>query len=196
MNGEHWLVTQAISNTRVRIWRVCLIPHDINHMDRHKHGQHFVVKCGGIAWCETNIVVRSMQKWRFIYIQIPNFTSRHVLRATIITLCFVVADDLHMNIHKFVAGHRTVVQPASIKIVFGCKQAQQHSRAHHLFLLSELSNWSAQNAESHWSHVHISLTGEHFSFHAFHKKSGLQCDLMSCSSRLTCQNYQENAQHF
>jgi len=38
-----------------------------------------------------------------------------------------------MNIHKFVAGHRTVVQPASIKIVFGCKQAQQHSRAHHLF---------------------------------------------------------------
>jgi len=37
-----------------------------------------------------------------------------------------------MNKHKFVAGHGTVVQPASIKIVFGCKQAQQHSRTHQL----------------------------------------------------------------
>jgi len=31
-------------------------------------GRHFVVKCGGTTWCETNIVVGSMQKWRFIYI--------------------------------------------------------------------------------------------------------------------------------
>ena len=133
MNCEHRLVIQAVSNTRIRIWRVCLLTHDINHIDRHKHGRHFVVKCGGTAWCETNIVIGLMQKWRFLYsIQIPNFTSRHVLRATIIMLCSVLADELHVNIHKFFAGHGTVVQPASINIVFGCKQAQQHSRTHHL----------------------------------------------------------------
>jgi len=37
-----------------------------------------------------------------------------------------------MIIHKFVAGHGTVVQPASIKIIYGCKKAQQHSRTHYL----------------------------------------------------------------
>jgi len=51
------------------------------------------------------------------------------LRATLITLCFVLADDLHIKILKFVAGHGTVVQPVSINIVFGCK-AQQYSRTH------------------------------------------------------------------
>ena len=71
-------------------------------------------------------------------IQIPNFISRGVLRATLITLFFVLADDLHVNILIFVAGHGTVVQPASINIAFGCKQAQQYSRKQHLVLL-ELS---------------------------------------------------------
>jgi len=32
-----------------------------------KHGRNFVVKCGGTAWCQTNIVIGSMQEWRFIY---------------------------------------------------------------------------------------------------------------------------------
>jgi len=45
------------------------------------------------------------------------------LRATLITLCFVLADDLHINVLKFVAGHGTAVQPVSINTVFGCKQA-------------------------------------------------------------------------
>ena len=31
------------------------------------HGRNFVVKCGGAAWCKTNIVIGSMQKLRFIY---------------------------------------------------------------------------------------------------------------------------------
>jgi len=48
-------------------------------------------------------------------------------------------------------------------------------------------SWSAQNAELHWSHVHITLTVERFSFHAFYKKCGLQRDFMSYSSRLTLQ---------
>jgi len=67
---------------------------------------------------------------------------------------------------KFVAGHDIVVQPASINIVFECKQAQQYSRAHHLRFIRAVS-WSAQNAESHWSHVHTTLTVKHFSFHVF-----------------------------
>jgi len=73
-----------------------------------------------------------------LHISIHILISRGVLRATLITLCFVLADDLHINILKFVAGHGTVVQPASNCIVFGCKQAQQYSRTHHL-VLSELS---------------------------------------------------------
>jgi len=44
------------------------------------------------------------------------------LRATLITLCFVLEDDLHINIFEFAAGRGTVVQPSSINIVFGCKQ--------------------------------------------------------------------------
>ena len=56
-----------------------------------------------------------------LYIKIPNLISRGVLRSTLIILCFVLADDLHIKILKFVAGHGTVVQPASINIVFGCK---------------------------------------------------------------------------
>jgi len=37
------------------------------HIGAQKHGRNFVVKRGGSAWCETNIVIGSMQKWRFIY---------------------------------------------------------------------------------------------------------------------------------
>jgi len=85
------------------------------------------------------------------------------LRATLITLCFVLADDLRIDILKFVAGHGTVVQPTSISIVFGCKQAQQYSKTHHLGFIRAVS-LSAQNADSHWSHVHITLTVEHLQF--------------------------------
>ena len=105
--------------------------------------------------------------------------------SNIITLCFVLACDLLINILRFVAGHGTVVQPVSINIVFGCKQAQQYSRIHHLGFIRAVS-CSAQNAESHCLHVHITLTVEHFSFHAFYT-CGFQRDLMSCSSRLTLQ---------
>jgi len=87
---------------------------------------------------------------------------------------------------KSVAGHGAVFQLITINIVFGCKQAQQYSRIHRLDFIRVFS-WSAQYAESHCSHVHITLTVEHFSFHAFCKKCGLQHGLMSCSSRLTLQ---------
>jgi len=115
-------------------------------------------------------------------IQIPNLVSRGVLRATLITLCFVLADDLHII---FVAGHGTVVQPDSINMAFICKQTQPYSRTHHLGFIRAVS-WSAQNAELHWSYVRVTLAVEHFNFHAFYK-CGVQRDFMSCSSRLTLQ---------
>ena len=74
-----------------------------------------------------------------------------------------------INIPKFVAGHGAVVQPAFINIVFGCKQAQQYSGTHHLGFIRTVG-WSSLNAESHWSHVRITLKVEHLSFLAFHKK--------------------------
>jgi len=67
------------------------------------------------------------------------------LRATLITLCFVLVYYLHINMLKFVAGHDIVVQPASINIVFECKQAQQYSRTHHLHFIKAVSR-SARNA--------------------------------------------------
>jgi len=33
----------------------------------YQHGRNFVVKCGGTAWCETNTVIGSMHKWRFLH---------------------------------------------------------------------------------------------------------------------------------
>jgi len=87
---------------------------------------------------------------------------------------------------RFVAARRTVVQPASINIVYGCKQAQQYRRTYHLGFIGAVS-LSARNAQSNWSHVRITLTVECFSFHAFYKKCGLQRDVMSCSRRLRLQ---------
>jgi len=60
------------------------------------------------------------------------------------------------TVFKFVPGHGTVVQSGSINILFGYKQAQQYSRTHQLGFIGAVS-WCAQNAESHWSHVHISV---------------------------------------
>ena len=85
-----------------------------------------------------------------LYIQITNLISRDVLRAPLITLCFVLADDLHI-ILKCVVGHGTVVQPVSINIVFGCKQAQQYSRSHHLDFIRTVS-WNALVARAYHSY--------------------------------------------
>jgi len=74
------------------------------------------------------------------------------LRATLITVRFVLADDLHINILKSVAGYGTVVQPTCINIVFGCQQAQQYNRTHHLGFIRAVG-WSARNAASHWSYA-------------------------------------------
>ena len=63
-----------------------------------------------------------------------------------------LADDVHNDILKFVAGHGAVVQPASINIVIGYKEAQQYSRKHQLGFIRAVS-WSAQKAESHCSHM-------------------------------------------
>jgi len=38
----------------------------LTHLYSCKHGRNFVEKCGGSTRGETNIVIWSMQKWRFI----------------------------------------------------------------------------------------------------------------------------------
>jgi len=46
-------------------------------------------------------------------------------------------------------------------------------------------SWSAQYAESHWSHVHIILTEEHFSFHAFYVWVTARFDVLFKSLNVT-----------
>jgi len=77
---------------------------------------------------------------------------RGVLKATLITLCFVPTSDLEIYKPNFVVGHGTVVQ--LVRLWY--KQAQQYSRTHQLGYIRAVS-WSARNSESHWSHVHITL---------------------------------------
>ena len=78
------------------------------------------------------------------------------MKATLI----IVTVDLQI---KFVSGHGTVVQPACTNIVFGYPQAQQYNE--HVNFVRAVS-CSAQNAESHWSHVYITLIVEHINYHA------------------------------
>ena len=40
------------------------------------HGHNLVVKCRGTAWCETNIVIRPMQKWSFINTDSQSYFQR------------------------------------------------------------------------------------------------------------------------
>jgi len=96
------------------------------------------------------------------------------LRATRITLCFVLADDLNINVLKFVSGHRTVVQPASINIVFGYKQTRQYSRIHQMIFLSELSVVVRKLLDrvGRTCNVHITLRVEHFIFMHFIRSVG------------------------
>ena len=91
---------------------------------------------------------------------------------------------LETNQLNFVIGHDNVVQLGCTVIRLWYKQAQQYSRTHQLGFIRTVS-WCAQNGESHWSHVHITLKVEHIDFHAFYKKYWLQRDLMSCLSCLT-----------
>jgi len=81
---------------------------------------------------------------------------RGVFKATLITLCFIPANDLEINKPNFVVGHGTVVQLGCTTIRLRCKQAQQYSRTLQLGFIRAVS-WSAQNGEWHWSHVHITL---------------------------------------
>jgi len=53
---------------------------------------------GGTAWCETNIFIRAMLMCEVLSIQIPNLVSRGVLKATQITLCFIL---LTSNFNRF-----------------------------------------------------------------------------------------------
>jgi len=60
----------------------------------------------------------------------------------------------------------------------GVLKARLITLIHQLGFIRAVS-WSAQNVESHWSHVHITLIVENISFHAFYKRCGLQRDFKS-----------------
>ena len=68
----------------------------------------------------------------------------------------------------------------------GALTARLITLIHQLGFIRAVS-WSTQNAESHWSHVHITFIVENISFHAFYNRCGLQRDLKSFSSCLTLQ---------
>jgi len=86
----------------------------------------------------------------------PILFFRGVFKATLITLCFIPANDLEINKLNFVVGHGTVVQLGCATIRIWCKQEQQYSKTHQLGIIRAVS-WSAQNGESHWSHALITL---------------------------------------
>jgi len=44
-------------------------------------------------------------KYEFPISEVPNLVLRDVLKATLITLCFILTDDLQIYIPKFVTGH-------------------------------------------------------------------------------------------
>ena len=92
---------------------------------------------GGTACCKTNIVIGLIRS-DHLYIQIPNLISRGVLIATLITLCFILADYLHINMLKFVAGKVTVV---NLFLLISYLDVNQHSNIveHINWVLSELS---------------------------------------------------------
>jgi len=81
---------------------------------------------------------------------------RRVFKATRITPCFIFTNDLEINKLNFVVGHCTANQPGCTTSRLWYKQAQQYSRKHQSGFIRAVS-WSAQNGESHWSQVHITL---------------------------------------
>jgi len=53
------------------------------------HWRNFVAKCGGTAWCETNIFIQLIQKWSFINTDYQSCFPG-VLKATLTTFCFIL----------------------------------------------------------------------------------------------------------
>ena len=84
------LHTVAASNNR---------DHKITLVVTSSHGRNFVAKCGGhrLVWNQYSHRVYAEVTFYTVYIQIHNRISRCVLRATLITLCFLLADDLHIS---------------------------------------------------------------------------------------------------
>jgi len=98
---------------------------------------NFFVKCGrdSLVWNQYGDrvdaeVIFYICSFPILFLEV--FWGQHQSR-------FVLADDLHTNILKFVAGHGTAVQPASINIVSGCVNKHSNIAEHITWVLSELS---------------------------------------------------------
>jgi len=99
----------------------------------------------------------------------PHLKINFMVSRWTVVLCF------YHNSHNTVVltSLSAVLACLHCNIVFGYKPPQQCSRIHQMGFVRTVS-WSSQNVESHWSHVHITLIGEHINFHAFCKKYVLQ----------------------
>jgi len=74
-----------------------------------EHGRNFVVKC----W-ENSLVLNQYShqvnaEVKFYKYRFPILFFRRVLRATLITLCYILTNDCQINILTFVTGHRHTV---------------------------------------------------------------------------------------
>jgi len=72
------------------------------------HGRNCVVKCEGDSLVSNQDSHRVDAELTFYIYRFSILIFRGVLRATLITLCFVLADDLHINILTLVAGHGAI----------------------------------------------------------------------------------------
>ena len=73
-----------------------------------QYGRNFVVKCEGDNLVSNQDSHRVDAELTFYIYRFSILIFRGVLRATLITLCFVLADDLHINILTLVAGHGAI----------------------------------------------------------------------------------------
>ena len=121
-----------------------------------RQGCNFVVKRAGNSLVYNQHSYRADAEVKYYKYRFPILFCRGVLKATLITVCFIPTNDLEINKPNFVVGHGIVVQLGCTTIRLWYKQEQQYGKTHQLGFIRAVS-WSAQNGESHWSHVHITL---------------------------------------
>jgi len=120
------------------------------------HGRNFVVKCGAdsLMWNQHNH--RADAEVKFCKYRFPTLFFSRVFKATRITPCFIPTNGLEINKLNFVVGHGTAIQLGCTTSRLWYKQAKQYIRTSQSGFIRAVS-WSAQNGESYWSHVHITL---------------------------------------
>ena len=95
------------------------------------------------------------------------------MKATLITLCFILAIDSPINILKNLLLDAVLNFSLLLALIPYLDSNKYSNVVEYInWVLSELSVWSAQNAESQWSHVYITLKVEHINFTHFIESLG------------------------